>query len=294
MTTSPSIDVSPTEPGTALLEPLPAAEPASPAPPPHLPPEPETAGEETAGEETAGEETAGEETAGEEQEPGYRSAFAHILDEMDDDRRNLRWAFVAALVFHLVLLFVHLPSMIQPVEVTPAAKKKAYVVQQVRFRPPQTAPQREIPEKKRRKIPIPDPTPNDPEPVREMAVDLPDLDYDLPIGPVNLEIPDGPPGPALGEVMQVGGEIQAPVKLFAPRPGYTEEARQARIQGVVLLQVIVDTEGNVSRPQIIKGLPMGLDQLALETVKQWKFKPAEREGKPVPVYYNLTINFSLQ
>jgi len=227
----------------------------------------------------------------------HDSAYAHILAEMDDDRRNLRRALVVALLFHLGLFFVRLPDLMRPVEVNPAAKQKAYVVQQVRFQPPRAAPQREIPDKKKRRIPIPDPTPDDPEPVRELDVDLPDLDYDLPLGELNLEIPEGPPGPpgpSRGDVLQVGGDVEAPVKLHAPRPGYTEEARQARIQGVVMLQVIVDTEGNVIDPKIIKGLPMGLDQQAVETVRQWKFKPALRDGEPVPVYYNLTINFSLQ
>lgn len=223
--------------------------------------------------------------------------YAHILSEMQDDRRNLRRAFAVAIAFHVVLFFVHLPSLMQPMDVTPAAKQKAYVVQQVRFRPPQAAPRREIPKEKRRKIPIPDPTPQDPEPIRDMTADLPDLDYDLPVGELSLEIPDGPPGPpgpALGEVAHVGGDVLAPVKLHAPRPGYTEEARQARIQGVVMLQVVVDRQGNVTHPVILKPLPMGLADKAVETVLQWKFKPATRNGEPVPVYYNLTVNFSLQ
>lgn len=227
----------------------------------------------------------------------YHSPFAHILEEMEDDRRNLRRAFGVALVLHLILFFVHLPTFVEPMEVSAASKEKAYIVQQVRFRPPQAAPKQEIPEEKRKKIPIPDPTPRDPEPVREMEVDLPEIDYDLPVGELNLEIPDGPPGPVgpnLGDVVHVGGNVQAPVKLHAPRPGYTEEARQARIQGVVMLQVIVDTEGNVTRPLVLKPLPMGLADLAVETVLQWKFKPATRDGEPVPVYYNLTVNFSLQ
>ena len=227
----------------------------------------------------------------------HDSAYAHILAEMDEDRRNLHRALGAALLFHVALFFVHLPDLVGPVEVRPAARQRAYVVQQVRFQPPRAAPQREIPDKKTKKIPIPDPTPHDPEPVRELTEDLPDLDYDLPLGELNLEIPEGPPGPpgpSLGDVLQVGGDVQAPVKLHAPRPGYTEEARQARIQGVVMLQVIVDTEGNVVDPKIIKGLPMGLDEQAVETVQQWKFEPALRDGEPVPVYYNLTINFSLQ
>lgn len=222
-------------------------------------------------------------------------AFDHILDEMADDRRNLRWALIGAALFHALLFFVHFPDLTGPVQVTAAAKEKAYVVRQVRFRPPQAAPKQEIPDRKRKKIPMPDPTPHEPEPVREMTVDLPEMDLDLPVGELNLEIPEGPPAPgaALGAV-HVGGDVVAPEKIHAPRPGYTEEARQARIQGMVLIQLVVDAEGKVRDAEIIKGLPMGLDQNALETVRQWTFKPATREGKPVPVYYNVTVSFSLQ
>jgi len=229
-----------------------------------------------------------------EEVPRAESAYAHILAEMDGDRRNLRWALIAAALFHVVLFFVHFPSWRQPVEITPAAKKQAYVVRQVRFQPPQAAPQRQIPEKKAKKIPIPDPTPHEPEPIREVAEDLPEVDYDLPLGDLVLEIPEGPPGPAIGPILQVGGEVDAPIKLYGPKPGYTEEARQARIQGVVLLQLVIDREGNVQKAEIVKGLPMGLDELAVETVKGWKYEPARRNGEPVSVYMNLTINFSLQ
>lgn len=225
----------------------------------------------------------------------HDSAYAHILAEMDEDRRNLRRALGVALVFHLGLFFVHLPDLMGPVEVSPAAKQKAYVVQQVRFQPPRAAPKREIPDKKAKKIPIPDPTPHDPEPVRELTEELPELDYDLPLGELNLEIPEGPPGPSLGEILQVGGGVRRPIPLFAPNPGYTEEARQARVQGVVILQLVIDKEGNVRDTKVIKGLPMGLDEKAIETVKGWKYQPAVKEnGEPVSVYMNLTINFSLQ
>lgn len=229
--------------------------------------------------------------------PSHDWTYAHILDEMDRDRRNLRWALLAALLFHLVLFFVHLPELVRPMEVTDAGKRRAYVVRQVRFSPPQAAPQRSIPEKKTRKIPIPDPTPTEPEPIRDVEqLDLPEMDLDLPVGELELEIPEGPPGPpgeALGAV-HVGGGVQAPEKVHAPHPGYTEDARQARIQGIVLLQAVIDREGNVVDLQVLKGLPLGLDQEALEAVSQWKFKPATRDGEPVPVYYNVTVSFTLQ
>lgn len=233
-----------------------------------------------------------------EDPPVPDSAYLHILAaSQTDDRRTLKWALAAAVLLHAVLLFIHLPTLQKPLEVTPAGKRKAYVVQQVRFQPPQTAPQREMVKKKKtRIIPIPDPTPDDPEPIRDQELDLPEMDLDLPVGPLVFDIPEGPPGPTWGGQgpLDVGGEVLPPKKIYAPTPGYTEEARQARIQGVTLLQAIIDPEGNVVDLKILKGLPLGLDQNALETVRQWKFEPATKNGQPVPVYYNLTVNFSLQ
>ena len=62
----------------------------------------------------------------------------------------------------------------------------------------------------------------------------------------------------------------------------------------MILQAIIDAMGNVSQVKILKGLPLGLDTSAIETVESWRFKPATLEGQPVAVYLNLLINFSLQ
>jgi protein TonB len=88
--------------------------------------------------------------------------------------------------------------------------------------------------------------------------------------------------------------VVPPDKIVAPQPVYTEMARKARIQGVVIVQAIIDKEGNVTNVKILKGLPMGLDQSAVDAVKRWRFKPATLSGKPVSVYYNLTVNFRIQ
>jgi protein TonB len=92
----------------------------------------------------------------------------------------------------------------------------------------------------------------------------------------------------------VGGDVKAPIKEYAPPPQYTEIARKARIQGVVIVQAIVTKTGDVQDVKVLKGLPMGLDTAAADAVKKWKFKPATLNGKPVDVYYNLTVNFTLQ
>ena len=78
------------------------------------------------------------------------------------------------------------------------------------------------------------------------------------------------------------------------QPQYTEIARKARIQGVVILQTIIDKDGNITDVKVLKGLPMGLTEAATTAVTQWKHNPATLNGKPVAVYFNLTVNFQLQ
>jgi TonB family protein len=75
---------------------------------------------------------------------------------------------------------------------------------------------------------------------------------------------------------------------------YTEVARKARIAGIVIIEAIIDRNGNVTDARILKPLPMGLDQQALDAVRKWRFQPGTLNGQPVPVIYNLTVNFRLQ
>jgi len=94
--------------------------------------------------------------------------------------------------------------------------------------------------------------------------------------------------------VRVGGDVKAPVKISSVDPQYTEIARKARIEGMVIIEAIIDREGNVTDVRVLKPLPMGLDQAAMEAVKKWKYKPGTLNGQPVPVIYNLTVNFRLQ
>lgn len=214
--------------------------------------------------------------------------------EDPDEKRGLRAAIWAAVVAHAVLFAIQFPAaraVLRPA--SPA--KPVYIVQQVRFLPPPPKAEQVLPKKKEKKrvIPIPDPTPEEPEPIRLAEVEAPDLD--IVSEGVVFGIPDAAPsdGPT-GPVHHLTGDISPPVKIFYPTPRYTEEGRQARIQGVVILEAVVDTEGNVSRVKVLKGLPQGLSEQAVETAEQWKFQPARKAGVPVAVFLNLTIRFSLQ
>jgi protein TonB len=96
------------------------------------------------------------------------------------------------------------------------------------------------------------------------------------------------------EILRVGGAISKPEVVNKVNPVYTEAARRARIQGVVIVEAIIDKQGNVTNVRVLKALPMGLDQAAVDAVKKWRFKPATLNGRPVNVYFVLTVNFQLQ
>jgi len=63
---------------------------------------------------------------------------------------------------------------------------------------------------------------------------------------------------------------------------------------MVILEAVIDEQANVTNVRLIRGLPMALDQAAMQAVQQWQFKPARLNGHPVKVYYTLTVNFTIQ
>lgn len=231
-------------------------------------------------------------TAGTETAPTVAgSSLDTFAMEYDEDRRTMRWAIAFAVAIHLIILVIHLPELTSA-DQPEVDKQKVYVVQQVRFRPPPPQKQQEIPKPKAKKVPIPDPTPDEPEPIRTPEDIRPEID--LPETDIIFDIPEGPPPSEPEGPIHVGGDVAAPNKISAPQPQYTEIARKARIQGVVIVQAIINKQGNVTDVKVLKGLPMGLDQAAVEAIRKWKFEPATLNGKPVDVYYNLTVNFTLQ
>ena len=94
--------------------------------------------------------------------------------------------------------------------------------------------------------------------------------------------------------IDITGDIVNPVRISGDQPQYTEEARQARIQGTVILQAVITCRGDVQDITVIKGLPLGLTEAAVTAVRTWRFRPATLNGQPISVIYNTTINFRLQ
>lgn len=85
----------------------------------------------------------------------------------------------------------------------------------------------------------------------------------------------------------------APKKVSGADPEYTDEARAARVQGVVILKVRIDAEGRPGEISVLKGLPMGLTERAVEAVRGWRFTPPVVGGQPAAVEANVSVNFRL-
>jgi protein TonB len=104
----------------------------------------------------------------------------------------------------------------------------------------------------------------------------------------------GEDGGCCGGVFQIGGGITAPILVTEVLPEYSEDARKARFQGTVVLNTIVREDGSVQVMKVVRGIGFGLDQNAITAVLQWRFKPARRNGKPVPSYLNVEVSFNLR
>jgi periplasmic protein TonB len=96
-----------------------------------------------------------------------------------------------------------------------------------------------------------------------------------------------------GGVMHVGGGIKAPVVIYSVDPEFSEEARKAKFSGNVEVYLWVDENGNPSHIKVARGVGMGLDEKAIEAVRQYKFKPATQNGKPVKVDLYIDVNFQI-
>jgi len=86
-----------------------------------------------------------------------------------------------------------------------------------------------------------------------------------------------------------------PVLLNSPQPKYTEEARKAKIQGLVLARVLVGSDGTVKQVKITRGLSYGLDEQAIQAALQMRWRPAMKSGQPVAYWMNnIQIEFNLR
>ena len=224
-------------------------------------------------------------------------------------RRPIIVALVLAFLFHLFLFVMiwpsfgarELPLTTKVLELRnlarPAGGPKPKVTKVVKKIPPKPKP---------KLMPIPDPTPLDPEPIireqiLEVAPVLDELAIDLNMGEIA-----GPPGRGSGPagtgsgdgtdgVYSVGGGVRNPVPIRKTLPSYTDEAIKAKVQGTILLQVVIRRDGSVDSFRILKPLGYGLDEKAIEEIaNNWEFRPGTLNGTPVDVRATIEVTFTLR
>jgi protein TonB len=99
-------------------------------------------------------------------------------------------------------------------------------------------------------------------------------------------------GVTIGTPVRVGGNIRPPTKVKDVRPVFPPEARDADVQGVVILETVIGPEGRVDQVRVLRSIPV-FDQAAMDAVEQWEFTPTMLNGTPAPVIMTVTVNFSL-
>lgn len=101
------------------------------------------------------------------------------------------------------------------------------------------------------------------------------------------------PGADGGIPQSTAGHLTAPVLIYKSEPEYSEEGRRAKIQGTVMLRIEIDEHGLPRAVSIRQGLGLGLDEKAIQAVTRWRFRPATRNGKPIPSTAMVEVFFRL-
>jgi protein TonB len=205
---------------------------------------------------------------------------------------KIKWiAFGVAALLHLVMLVVRLPDMRSLYEEPP----ENVIVVKTYVPPPPKIERRQVEKKEfTRKVPVPDPTPDEPEPIREPEPEItpeplpPDVEF-------IIGVPEAPP--ASGPLIAGTGGVTLPERIEESytEPDYPELARVARIEGRVILQAVVLKDGSVGEVSVLQcNRPnMGFEEAAIRAVQQWRYKPAMQGDRPVDVYFTVRVDFEL-
>jgi protein TonB len=112
------------------------------------------------------------------------------------------------------------------------------------------------------------------------------------IGPVADPPPAPTPAPAQ-TILRVGPGLREPKRIAGAPPDYPKLAKDARVQGIVILETVINERGEVGRIKVLRSVPL-LDNAAITAVQQWRYTPTLLNGVPVSVLMTITINFTLQ
>ena len=224
------------------------------------------------------------------------SAMMAIAFEDAGESEYVKKALLASLVFMLILIWTPLPSFGDKVFTVTTLDNKPQ--KRKVLKPPPEKPLEKVvtKEKKAKKTPVPDLTPDEPEPIVEP--DPPPEPEILPTDDWEIGIPDGPPSPQTDTIARVGQVgVEPPVFTQKVKPKYPERAAKIKLQGYVILEAILRKDGRVDDVKVLRGLgkgKFGFEDEAIAALRQWKFLPGKVNNKPADVRMTLKIDFILQ
>jgi len=228
--------------------------------------------------------------------PRSPQSWEHLLEKDPHGGRRFRIGIMTAVLIHAGIFAITWPTIAQAPPKEP--EQILIPVRLVNLIPPE----REI-EPIRIDVPLPPPPgppviAGPPEEPTEPVVRDQTTPIEIPEGAVIFVPPpvDLAPPPVVEEktIVHAGFDIAEPMIISKIEPRYTEPARHAGIQGVVILELIIDTDGRVESVNALRGLSLGLTKSAVDAVKRWQFEASTYKGNPVSVRYILTINFHLK
>ena len=219
---------------------------------------------------------------------------------------------VSLILHSIALVLIIIVPLLQPADLPePAAAVRAFFVEPISAPAPPPPPPPPAPKAATAPRPVPRPVVTEPsrftapvevpeEVTPEEGLDL-GIDGGVPggveggvpggvVGGVVGGLPDAPP--PVQQAVRVGGQIKEPKKLKHLNPSYPDIAKQARVQGVVILECTISPQGKDTDVKVLRGIPL-LDAAAVDAVRQWVYTPTLLNGVPVPVIMTVTVNFRL-
>jgi len=224
--------------------------------------------------------------------PRSPQSWEHLLEKDPNTSAGVRIGFAAALGVHAVIFAVTWPTIAQAPPAEPAHDYLPLQLVDIRYPEPPPPDPIFVDELSRPEGPPVIAGPPEEIEFRPTVIEslAPPPDTVEVVGtPIDLPDPPDPPR----TIVREGVEVDPPEVVHRVEPRYTEAARVGKIQGVVILDLIIDTDGRVESVQVLRDLPLGLTRSAVEAVEQWRFEPSTYRGRPVAVQYVLTIRFSL-
>jgi protein TonB len=228
------------------------------------------------------------------------AGFTYLFHATDDENKPLKISVIISIIVHLLLLWIVFPEVKEKEPEKSFSQTRIVYLQPYKIYMPPKPPKKGSPVVKKRKkniIPIPDPTPDEPEPVSPAFTDIPPwaIESDE-VGDYEFGYPDAPPGgTGWGPIYRPGGDVLPPIAIKEVLPLYPEQASKSHITAKVFLEAIIDTDGIPRKIKILYSPDerFGFGKAAVDALKQWRFRPGMKNGKPVAVIMTLEVEFKL-